>query len=453
MAIEHMIKNYTKGPILRQLIPFAIPFMLSNAMLVAYSIVDMIIVGQFVGAAGLSAVSISSQIFTFMTMLCVGFATGGQVYISQLIGSGRNNRLNNTIGTLFTIVLSIGILMTFIGLVFKAPILHLLNTPKESFDYASDYMVVCSIGIIFTYGYNLISAIFRGLCDSQHPFIFILIASLVNVVLDLYFVCILHLSVFGAALATILGQAISMICALVYLYRHRVTFGFDFKIESFKVDTVVAKSLIKIGLPFAVQNAAINISMMFVNTLINGLGVYASATFGVGLKLDDIINKITQGIMFAGSSMVGQNVAAKEYDRTRKIVYYCIGLSAFFYLGFGIVMLCYPKVLFSFFTSNSHVIELSVVYVSAILWHYPAMAIMRGGNALIQGVGNARLSLIFSILDGFVFRIGLCYIIGVVFNQGLFGFFLGYGLAAYGTSIPQLLYFLSNRWESYQLLK
>ena len=453
MTDKQMINNFTEGPILKHMIPFAIPFMLSNAMQVAYAIVDMIIVGQFVGAEGLSAVSVASQVFTFMTMLCLGFATGGQVYISQLIGSGRKDKLNNTIGTLFSIVFMIGIVMSVIGLVFKTQILHLLNTPSESFHYALDYMVVCSLGILFTYGYNLLSAIFRGMGDSKHPFIFILIASLVNVVLDLFFICVLHLSVLGAALATILGQAVSFICALIYLYNHKTSFGFDFKLESFKIDTKIASALLKIGVPFAVQNAAINISMMFVNTLVNGLGVYASATFGVGLKLDDIINKISAGIMYAASSMVGQNVAAKKYDRTKSIVWYSIGLSSILYLCFGLLMFLKPKLLFGFFTSDIEVIKLAPIYVSAILWNYPAMVLMRGTNGLIQGCGNSKLSLVFSLLDAVVFRIGLSYLMGIVLNLGLYGFFLGYGLAAYGTSIPGMIYFLSNKWQSFELIQ
>lgn len=206
MAKKKIIKDFTSGPIAKSLIIFSIPFMASNAMQVLYSLVDMIIVGKYVGSFGLSAVSVASQVFTFVTMVALGFCSGGQVYISQLIGAKHENRLNSTIGTLFTFIISFSLLMTAFVLLFRNQVLHLLSTPAESYSMAMDYLLVCGAGVTFTYGYNLVAAILRGMGDSKHPFTFIMIASLINLVLDIVFVKYLHMSVFGAALATILGQ-------------------------------------------------------------------------------------------------------------------------------------------------------------------------------------------------------------------------------------------------------
>lgn len=316
---------------------------------------------------------------------------------------------------------------------------------------AMDYMLVCSCGVVFTYGYNLVSAILRGMGDSRHPFLFILIASAVNLALDLLFVGVFRWSVAGAALATILGQGVSFAFAIFYLRAHKEHFGFDFRLESFRIDGGICRALARLGVPFALQSCAINLSMLFVNRLVNGVGVYASATFGVGIKLDDIINKVTQGINFAVSSMVGQNIAAKEYRRTRQIFFWGIGLSAACYLIFSAVYLRFSRPMFGFFTSDAPVVELAPVFVSAIIWSFPAMALMRGTNGLIQGIGNAPLSLCFALLDGFVFRIAFSYLLGTVMGLGLYGFFLGYGLAAYGTAVPGLLYFFSGKWEKRRL--
>lgn len=324
MAESKIINNYTSGNIWTQLIQFSFPFMLSNALQVLYSLVDMIIVGRFVGSAGLSAVSIASQVFMFMVMLCIGFSNGGQVLIAQYVGSNQKEKLNSIIGTLFSILFIIGIFMMVVGLLFSRSILQLLNTPAESYAMAADYILICSIGVLFSFGYNALSAVLRGMGDSKHPFIFILIASVTNIFLDLLFIGVFKWQAAGAALATIIGQTVSFIFAVIYLYKRKESFGFDFKLRSFRIDAEARRLLVKLGLPFAVQSCAINISMLFVNALVNSLGVYPSATFGVGMKIDDIINKITLGIGFATSTMCAQNIGAKEFGRTKKIVYVTI---------------------------------------------------------------------------------------------------------------------------------
>lgn len=442
-----IITDFTEGNVLKQMIKFAIPFMLSNMMQVFYSLTDMAVVGHFVGPEGLSAVSIASQIFTFMTMLCIGFSTGGQVSISHKIGQGKNCELNHTIGTLFTILGCIALIMTCVGLAMAKPVLKLLNTPSESESMAFSYVVVCSLGVIFTYGYNMLSAVLRGMGDSKHPFMLIVAASVINIVFDLLFVGVFGFGVAGAAVATIMGQAFSFIGAVIFLKRNKEDFGFDFKLSSFRIHSESLKELFRLGIPFALQSCAINISMMFVNSLVNSVGVYASATFGVGLKVDDLVNKFTQGITFAASSMVGQNYGAGNYKRVRKVVFSAWGISIVCYVTYVILYFARAEMMFGLFTDDINVINLARVYVNAIVWNYPAMVIMRGSNGFIQGIGNARLSLIFAILDGFVFRIVFSYVFGIVLGLGLYGFFLGYGLATYGTAIPGAVYFFSGIWK------
>lgn len=448
-----LINDFTQGNIPKQMLRFAVPFMVSNALQVFYSIVDMIVVGNVVGSEGLAAVSVSSQIFTFMTVLCLGFCTGGQVYIAQLIGSGQRNRLDAAIGTLFSVIVLVGIAMTVLGIVFKSTVLELLNTPAESFDMALDYMLVCSCGILFTYGYNMVSAVLRGMGDSKHPFLFIAIAAVMNLVLDIVFVVYFHWGVAGAALATILGQAFSFIFAAIFLYRRREEFGFQFRWQSFRPDKKILRSLLDLGIPFALQSCAINISMMFVNSLVNTLGVSASAVFGVGIKIDDIINKVTLALTYAASAMIGQNIAAGEPRRVRSIVYHTWLFSGIAYALFTVAYLSASKQMFRIFTDDPGVIALAPVFVSALVWSFPAMALMRGTNGLIQGIGHAKLSLVLSLIDGFVLRILCSYLFGIVFDMGLYGFFLGYGLAAYGMSVPGMIYFFSGRWEHRSLFR
>lgn len=442
-----IITDFTSGSVPKQLIRFSVPFMLSNALQILYSLVDMLVVGHILKGPGLSAVSTASQVFMFMTMLSMGFSTGGQVRISQLIGAGRRNDIGKVIGTLFTIVTVMGVAMTVIGLLLMNPVLTLLNTPKAAYDFAVDYMVVCSCGIIFTYGYNMVSTVMRGMGDSKHPLIFIAIASIINLVLDIIFVAYLGMGTFGAALATIIGQAFSFFYAVWFLYRRRDEFGFDFKPKSFIPEKATFTELTRLGVPFALQSCAINISMMFVNSLINDVSVEASSVFGVGVKVDDIVNKITQAFSFAVSAMVGQNIAAGKIKRIRAVFFYAMLFSAVIYAAFTAVYIMIPEAMFSLFTDDRGVIELAPVFVSAIVWGFPGMVIMRSTNGFIQGIGNARLGLIFALIDGFVMRITLSYVIGVTMGYGLFGYILGYGLAPFGTAIPGLIYFLSGIWK------
>ena len=447
-----IIRDFTVGGIPKKMLFFAVPFMISNAMQVLYALVDMIVVGNVVGSRGLSAVSVASQVFTFMTMLGLGFSTGGQVYISQLVGADKRSELPKTIGTLFAAVLVMGAAMTVLGLIFHVPVLKLMHTPAESYAMAVDYMLVCSSGVIFTYGYNMVSAVLRGMGDSKHPFIFIAIAASINVVLDLLFVAVFGWGVFGAALATIFGQAFSFLCALAFLVKKRGVLGFSCALSGFKPDREVLSKLLDLGVPFALQSAAINVSMMFVNGLVNTMGVAASAVFGVGLKIDDVVNKVTQGILYAVSAMVGQNMAAGNFERVKKIVYTGWAYSFAAYAVFTVVYLTKSVALFSLFSDDPKVIALAPLFVSALVWNFPGMALMRGANGLIQGVGFSRLILLLSLVDGFILRILCSYLLGTVLHMGLYGFFLGYGLAVYGTAIPGAIYFFSGRWKSRRLV-
>ena len=425
---------------------FSIPFMISNGLQVLYSMADMLIVGKFVGRHGISGVMTASQSVFFLTMVGMGFATGGQVLISQLIGRGERQRLRQAIGTQFSIILAAGIFFSALSVLFSEPFLHLLETPDDAFQGARHYLLICGGGLIFIYGYNMIAAILRGVGDSVRPFKFIVVSSLMNVVLDLVFVGGFGWGVAGAGFATILSQAAAFLLALAYLYRNQEGFNFDFRPASFKVDPVMLKALVKLGIPFAVRFAAINISMLFVTSLVNSLGTATSAAYGIALRLDEFANKISQGVMMAVSTIVGQNIGAGHISRIRRGVYYAWGICGGFFLFFGLAQLLFPRQLYSIFTNDEEVLKMAPIIISALLTHYPALLIMKGTNGFVQGIGNALFGLIIAILDGLVFRVTFSWLFGIYFNMGLYGMILGYALATYSTALPNLFYFLFIPW-------
>ena len=445
-------KDFTSGTIWMQLILFALPFMASNALQVFYSTIDMIIVGRYVGTAGIAAVSQSSQIVNFATMVCLGFSNAGQVLLAQAMGAGKRKEMNDVIGTLFVYIGGVSVVLSVIMLTGSSFILGLLNVKDDYFEMAKSYLVICALGLLFTAGYNLVSAILRGMGDAKRPFLFILIASVTNLVLDILFTGIFGWGVMGAALATVIGQAVSFIFSIFYLAKKKAEFGFNFKRESFIPKKRYVKMITSLGTPMAIQSGFINLSMLTVNAMINDISTVASATFGVGIRIDDIINKISMGVQYAAVPMISQNLGAKNHERAKSVVHWAWIFSVALTVFFMVLYVTLGRQLFMIFDDNPEVLSMSGDFISAILWMFPAFAIMRGSGAFVQGIGNAKLSMILSVLDGVVLRIGLSWLFGIALGFGFYGFVLGYALAPFGYAIPSTIYFLRGRWQKKRTL-
>ena len=445
-------KDFTSGTIWAQLILFALPFMASNALQVFYSTIDMIIVGKYVGTAGIAAVSQSSQIVNFATMVCLGFSNAGQVLLAQAMGAGKRKEMNDVIGTLFVYIGGVSVVLSVIMLTGSSFILNMLNVKDDYFEMAKSYLVICALGLIFTAGYNLVSAVLRGMGDAKRPFLFIVIASVTNLVLDILFTGIFGWGVTGAALATVIGQAVSFIFSIFYLAKKKADFGFDFKRQSFIPNKRYVRLITGLGTPMAIQSGFINISMLVVNAMINNISTVASATFGVGIRIDDIINKISMGVQYAAVPMISQNLGAKNHERAKSVVHWAWIFSVALTVFFMVLYVTLGRQLFMIFDDNPEVLAMSGDFISAILWMFPAFAIMRGSGAFVQGIGNAKLSMVLSVLDGVVLRIGLSWLFGIALGFGFYGFVLGYALAPFGYAIPSTIYFLRGRWQKKRTL-
>ncbi len=444
---DSLVRDLTQGSVTRLLLIFAFPLLCSNLLQTVYNMVDMIVIGRFVGREGLSAVSIGGDVLHFLTFLVMGFSNAGQVILSQYIGAGNRDRIRGTIGTMFTVTFICAIVLTIVCYFGLDAFLTAMNTPAECFDYARQYGMTCVLGLVFIYGYNLVSAILRGMGDSKHPFIFIAVATVVNLVLDLVFVALLGMGPFGAALATVIGQGVSFLWALFYLYRHKEAFGFDFRPASFRPDPEVLPKLIKLGLPMILQSAAINFSMLFVNSYINSYGVVASAVTGVGNKLGSITAVVTNALSTAGSSMVGQNLGAEKYHRVPKI----IGVSMVIDLAFAALLsfltICFPRSIFGLFNDDPQVLDMAMSYIPVAVLLYVGFAMRSPFFALINGSGNAKLNLIVGLLDGVICRVGLAMLMGLAAGMGIMGFWLGNAFAGYMPFLIGGVYFLTGKWK------
>lgn len=442
-----MVTDLTRGSVTKLLLQFAFPLFISNALQAIYNIVDMIIVGQYIGGAGMSAVSIGGDVLHLLTFVAIGFSSAGQVIIAQDVGAKRMDAVKKTIGTMFTLLLGISLIISVVCFFIRHLMLNLLNTPVESYAYTMDYTVTCIVGLFFIYGYNIISAILRGMGDSRRPFVFIAIAAIVNIILDLLFVAVFHMEVFGAALATVISQGISFIVALTYLYIHKENFGFDFKPASFKIDSNALKKLVSLGVPMAIQSAAINLSKIVLTSWINLYGVVFSALSGLYNKINMMVGIVSQSFTTAGSSMVGQNLGAKKYDRVPKImkvVLFCNLLISFVITA---ALLFFSEPIFKMFTTDQEVLALASLVVLPSILNLYGSATRSMSFSLMNGSGNAKLNFFVAIIDGVISRIGISALLGFAVGMGCQGFWYGDALAGYMPLVIGLVFFFSGTWK------
>ena len=221
MKSRKNITDFTSGNVPRQLVIFATPLFLSSLLQLVYNMVDMIIVGQKLGKVGLSAVSVGGDVTNFLTFIAMGFGNAGQIIISQYIGSGQKDKISRFIGTMMCFLMSCAVIVSIVCLSLKTQMLSLMNTPPEAFSEAVSYATVTMSGLVFIYGYNAMSAVLRGMGDSVRPFIFIAVAAVGNIVMDILFVLMMGMGSAGAALATVLSQAFSFIGCAVYIFRNK----------------------------------------------------------------------------------------------------------------------------------------------------------------------------------------------------------------------------------------
>ena len=445
---SQLIRDLTTGSVPVTLLTFATPLFLSGLLQTVYNMVDMIVVGRFVGTNGLSAVAIGGEVLQLLTFVAMGISNAGQITISRYVGEGRRDRVGQMVGTMFTLLMSAAIILMIIFLFGYKGVMRWLNTPAASWDMTRDYIVTCICGLVFIYGYNMVSAMLRGMGDSRHPFQFIAIASVLNIILDLIFVAGMNLGAFGAALGTVIGQAVSFIFALRLLYRNREQFYFDFRPEHFRIYKEVIKPLLSLGIPMVIQSAAITFSMLFVNSYVNSYGVNAVAVTGVGRKIEQIVNIVSQAVSSAGGAMIAQALGASKTSRVPKVVLTAFCVVAVPAALMGIITVLRPEWLFGLFSSDEAVLTLALTYIPFALIQYTGSTVRPAAFSLINGSGNSRLNLTVALLDGIVCRIGLALLFGVKMEMGISGFWLGNALSGLVPGVIGAFYLFSGSWKN-----
>ena len=442
-----MIRDMTRGPVVSQLLRFAFPLFVSNALQAVYNLVDMVIVGNYIGKAGMSAVSIGGDILHLLTFVAMGFSSAGQVLIARSVGMGRYEEIKKTIGTMFSFLLGVSLAISAACYLLRFSVLRWLNTPAAAEAFAMDYMVTCVCGLPFIYGYNIVSAILRGMGDSRRPFLFIAAAAILNTVLDILFVKYLGMEVFGAALATVIGQGVSFLSALIYLYRRRESFGFDFRPESFRIDPPAFRRLLSLGIPMAIQSAAVSFSKIVLMAWVNLFDVTYSALAGIFNKVNTVCGVISQAFTTAGSTMAGQNLSAGKHDRVNRILLTILSIGLGLAALATAVMLLRGEAIYAVFTTDADVLRAAGVLTLPIILNFYGSATRSAAFSLINGSGRSRLNLAIAIIDGVVSRMGLAALLGFAFRLDCFGFWMGDSLAGFMPLIIGSIFYLSGKWK------
>ena len=442
------VKDSTTGNVPKQLVSFATPLFLSSLLQIVYNMVDMIIVGQKLGKVGLSAVSIGGDVTTFLTFIAMGFSGAGQVIISQYLGSGQKDKISRFIGTMFNFLMGCAVSISIVCMVLRAPILNVMNTPPEAYSEALNYSTVCIAGLVFIYGYNIVSAVLRGMGDSIRPFIFIGIAAVGNVILDILFVLVMGLGSGGAALATVLSQAFSFISCTIYIFRNKERYDLTLSREELTgIEKPMLGSLVKLGLPMAIKFASVMTSKLFVNAFINSYGVAVSAFSGIAHKLSSMTNMMSNAFNTAGSTMVGQNIGAGRFERVGKVMKSIFSITVSIDIVLSALMILFPEQIYGLFTTDPEVISIGIKYVPIAILTFFSSAARSGMNALINGSGNYKVNFATAILDGIVNRIGLALLFGLVLEMHAYGFWLGDALAGFTPFFIGIVFYYSGRWK------
>ena len=450
--------DLTEGNIFRQLMTFVIPLLLANIVQQLYNTVDMIVIGQYVGSAGSTGVSTGGEVATLITFIATSFGSAGQIYVAQLSGAKDRKAISETLSTSMVFVSILSLVLTVACIFFCDPMLRWLNCPDEAFSQAHSYMIIASLGLPFIFGYNMVCGILRGMGEAKRPLLFITVAAVSNIVMDLLLVVVIPLEAAGTAVATIIAQFASFLASAIFLYRRREQFGLTFTKESLAMHRKHLSVLLKLGIPLTAQTALIHFTQIICTRQVNLYGLVASNTNSVGNRIQKLINIFTNSITQGSGAMIGQNIGAKKYDRVKEIVCTTICTAAVFAGMACLVAFFAPQAVFGLFIKSDDpnfraIVDLGVIYMHINITVFLISPFQGTYQAVVTGSGNAKLAMLAGLLDGVVLRLGISFLLAYIFDMGVVGFFWGNALARFGPLIVGTVYYFSGRWKSFRLLK
>lgn len=409
--------NFTEGKILSPLLMFSVPIFAALFLQAMYGAVDLMVVGKFGDAAGVSGVGTGSSVMMLVTTIINGFAVGTTVLIGRRIGENSPEKAGRAIGAAIFLFAVLSVALTVLMIIFAEPLAALMKAPEEAFDDTVTYVRICSAGIIFITAYNVIGGIFRGLGNSTLPMIFVAIACGVNIIADLLFIAVFKMGVAGAALATILAQAVSVVLSLVIIRKQNLPFKFSLK--DIGIHKEELSIIIKIGTPIALQDGLTHLSFLIVNAITNDFGLAESAGYGVAQRVTGFIFLVPSAVMSGITAFVAQNYGAGKLDRARKGMFTgifagSVGGFVLFLLGFF-----FAAPLSSIFANDPSVIEQSALYLRGFSSDCLLTCALFSFLGYFSGCGETTYAMVQGITASFLFRVPLSWLLANLENATL----------------------------------
>lgn len=444
--MEENRSDFTQGSIIKKMVRFMIPVLGALILQAMYGAVDVLVVGWFGTTAGISGVSTGSNIVNLIIFTMAGLSMGVTVLIGRYLGEGRSDRVGKVIGGAVCLFLALSAGITVLMLIFARPLAILMQAPREALELTVLYVRICGGGIVFIIAYNVISSIFRGLGNSRLPLIFVAIACMVNVAGDLFFVAVLHLNVAGAALATVLAQAVSVLLSLVIIRKQKLPFTMKKGDICFNREIV---NFVQVGIPIAFQEILTQFSFLALCAFINRLGLAASSGYGVANKIVSFVMLVPSSLMQSMSSFVAQNVGAGKERRARKAMVTCMGLGGIIGMFVWFAAYFYGDVLASVFSRDAAVIFQAADYLKGFAPEAVVTCILFSFIGYYNGHSQTWFVMLQGISQTFLVRLPMSYFMSIQENANL----KNIGLAApsatlFGILINVIFFIFYNRNKS-----
>lgn len=377
----------TEGGIAGKIFWFSVPLILGNLLQQLYNTADSVIVGNFVGSNALAAVGAGTSLINLLIAFCQGAAVGAGVVIAQYLGAQAHRQIHEAVHTALAIVLILGVLLSALGVVLTRNLLTWMGTPAEVMEDAVTYLKIYFCGMIFNVIYNMAAAILNAAGNSKRSLIYLAAASVTNIALDLLFVAVLDMGVAGAAIATDISQLVSSVLAMAYLMRAEG----DCRVELRKIgiNTLMAKRIIKIGLPTGIQNMVISVSNVIVQSSVNSFGADAMAGFGAFMKIDGFTVLPILSFSMASTTFTGQNIGAGQLERVKKGMRVTILMGVAYSLVSGMLLLNFSGRIMGLFTDNQAAVAYGKLAMRYFCPFYFFLAVMHSLAGTVRGAGKS----------------------------------------------------------------
>lgn len=403
-------QDFTQGSIPKKMIEFMLPILGALILQAMYGAVDMLIVGRFGTTAGISAVSTGSSIMNLVTFVLCGLVTGITVLISQYLGEKKPDRIGELIGNSIAFFFVFAAVFTVILVIFARQFAVIMQAPAEAVDLTAQYIRICGAGFVFVVFYNLISCIFKGLGNSKLPLIFVAIACVVNIAGDIIFVAVFNMNVIGAALATVLAQAVSVILSIIIIAKQKLPFKFSRKNIRFGNEI---KRFVKIGAPLALQELLTNLTFLALCAFINKLGLDASNGYGIAQKIQSFVMLIPSSIMQSMSSFVAQNVGAGKEDRAKKGMLCGMIVGAVIGVFIGAFAFFKGDLLASIFSADERAIARAFEFLRGFAPEAVITSILFSFMGYFNGHSKSLFVMIQGLAQSILVRLPLSYIMSI----------------------------------------